>query len=136
MGGVRPAGDRVTGHYDGAVSQRAAGEPEPVQDTRLLAATRRVLLLASDQVFHRAGAAEINFTEPFTRLFEDGTVDGSLVPSGGDPAEAAELLFNTVCWSYVHLRGRHRWAARRARQGLRALIAPGLDAGPPGPAAR
>lgn len=217
MGGVRPAGGRVTGHYDGAVSQRAAGEPEPVQDARLLAAARRVLedagwqgltveavaeaaglsrvtawrlgasrtalvaallrqlgehyreamwpalvapgdarhrldraldalfgvidahlplLLASDQVFHRAGAAEINFTEPFTRLFEDGTVDGSLVPPGDDPAEAAELLFNTVCWCYVHLRGRHRWAARRARQGLRALIAPGLEAGPPGPAAR
>jgi hypothetical protein len=71
-------GDRVTGHYDGAVSERAAGEPELAQGAR----------------------------------------------------------FNTVCWSYVHLRGRHRWAAPRARQGLRALIAPGLAAGPPGPAAR
>src|SRR5215469_18054295 len=49
------------------------------------------LLLASDQVFHRASSAEINFSEPFTRLFEDGTVDGSLVPPGDDPAEAAEL---------------------------------------------
>src|SRR5215467_9544157 len=93
------------------------------------------LLLASDQVFHRASAAEINFSEPFTRLFEDGTVDGSLVPPGGDPVEAAQLVFNTACWSYVHLRGRHHWAAQRARQGLRALIGPGLGAGP-GPSTR
>ncbi len=84
------------------------------------------LLLASDQVFHRARAAEINFTEPFTRLFEDGAADGSLAAPGDDPAAAAELLFNTVCWSYVHLRGRHRWPAGRARQGLRRLITPGL----------
>jgi hypothetical protein len=56
-------------------------------------------------------------------------VDGSLVPPGDDPADAAELLFTAVCSSYVHL---------RARQGLRALIAPGLGAvpaGPPAPAA-
>jgi AcrR family transcriptional regulator len=88
------------------------------------------LLLASDQVFHRAKAARINFNEPFARLFGDGIADGSLAPPGGDPAEAAELLFNTVCWSYVHLRGRHHWPAERARQGLRALIGPGLGAGP------
>ena len=87
------------------------------------------LLLASDQVFHRAKAASINFNEPFARLFGDGVVDGSLAPPGGDPAEAAELLFNTVCWSYVHLRGRHHWPAERARRGLRALIEPGLVPG-------
>jgi AcrR family transcriptional regulator len=89
------------------------------------------LLLASDQVFHRAHTAQVNFNEPFTRLFEDGAVDGSLMPPGGGPAEAADLLFNTVCWSYVHLRGRHSWQAARARQGLRALITPAL-AGQPG----
>ena len=87
------------------------------------------LLLASDQVFHRAKAASVNFNEPFARLFGDGVVDGSLAPPGGDPAEAAELLFNTVCWSYVHLRGRHHWPAERARRGLRALIEPGLVPG-------
>jgi len=88
------------------------------------------LLLASDQVFHRAKAASVNFNEPFARLFGDGIADGSLAPPGGDPAEAAELLFNTVCWSYVHLRGRHHWPAERARRGLRALIEPGLGAAP------
>lgn len=90
------------------------------------------LLLASDQVFHRARAARINFNEPFTRLFEDGAVDGSLTAPGGEPAAAADLLFNTACWSYVHLRGRHHWPAPRARQGLRELIGPGLAAGPAG----
>jgi len=89
------------------------------------------LLLASDQVFHRAKAASINFSEPFARLFGDGIVDGSIAPPGGDPAEAAELLFNTVCWSYVHLRGRHHWPVERARQGLLTLIEPGLVPGPP-----
>jgi AcrR family transcriptional regulator len=88
------------------------------------------LLLASDQVFHRAKAAQINFNEPFARLFTDGTADGSLAPPGEDPAAAAELLFNTVCWSYVHLRGRHHWPAERARQGLRRLITPALEAVP------
>jgi hypothetical protein len=42
-------------------------------------------LLASDQVFHRAKAASINFSEPFARLFGDGLADGSLAPPGGDP---------------------------------------------------
>ena len=93
------------------------------------------LLLASDQVFHRAKAASINFSEPFARLFEDGIADGSLAPPGGDPAEAAELLFNTVCWSYAHLRGRHHWSAERARHGLRRLTTPGLVAAP-GPGTR
>ncbi|HEV8279558.1 MAG TPA: TetR/AcrR family transcriptional regulator [Streptosporangiaceae bacterium] len=88
------------------------------------------LLLASDQVFHRAKAAQINFNEPFARLFTDGTADGSLAPPGEDPAAAAELLFNTVCWSYVHLRGRHHWPAERARQGLRRLITPTLETVP------
>src|SRR5204862_6116362 len=47
-----------------------------------------------------------------------------------DPAAAAELFFNTVCWSYVHLRGRHHGPAERARQGLRRLITPALEAVP------
>src|SRR5262249_47245173 len=88
------------------------------------------LLLASDQVFHRAKAASINFNEPFARLFEDGIADGSLAPPGGDPAEGAELLFNAVCWSYVHLRGRHGWRAERARHGLRELMTPAIVAVP------
>jgi hypothetical protein len=93
------------------------------------------LLLASDQVFHRARAASINFREQFARLFEDGIADGSLAPPGGGSAEAAGLLFNTVCWSYVQPCGRHRWPAERARHGVRRLMTPGLGA-VPGPGTR
>ncbi|HLQ54047.1 MAG TPA: helix-turn-helix domain-containing protein [Streptosporangiaceae bacterium] len=87
------------------------------------------LLLASDTVFHRATATKINFNEPFTRLFEDGRIDRSVAAIADDPAEAADLLFNTVCWPYVHLRGRHGWPPARARKRLRGLLGPSLDPG-------
>ncbi len=90
------------------------------------------LLLASDMVFHRATAAKINFNEPFTRLFEDGRIDHSVAAIADDPAESADLLFNTICWSYVHLRGRHRWTPARGRLRLRGLLSRSLD--PPSPA--
>ena len=85
------------------------------------------LLLASDTVFHRATATKINFNEPFARLFADGRIDHSVPDIADDPAEAADLLFNTICWPYVHLRGRHGWTAARARQRLRGLLGPSLD---------
>lgn len=85
------------------------------------------LLLAADTIFHRARAGPVSFSEPFTRLFADGTVDGSAGLPGDTPEEAAELVFNTACWSYVHLRGRHHWPAGRARHRLLALLGPGLD---------
>lgn len=85
------------------------------------------LLLASDTIFHRASTSRLSFSEPFVRLFQDGTVDESIALVGGSPAEAADLFFNTICWPYVHLRGRHRWSAERARAGLRALVGPALS---------
>ena len=90
------------------------------------------LLLASDTVFHRATATRINFNEPFIRLFEDGAIDHSVAAIADDPAESSDLLFNTVCWPYVHLRGRHGWAPDRARRRLSGLLGPSLD--PPGTA--
>jgi len=84
------------------------------------------LLLASDQVFHKASASGINFNEPFTRIFRDGLEDGSLTPPGGDPEEAADLLFNTVCWAYTHLRGRHGWDPALLSTRLKDLVLPGL----------
>ena len=87
------------------------------------------LLLASDTVFHRATATRINFNEPFTRLFEDGLIDHSVAPIADDPAESADLLFNTACWPCVHLRGRHGWTSARARRGLHGLLSGSLDPG-------
>ncbi|MGH7642083.1 MAG: TetR/AcrR family transcriptional regulator [Candidatus Dormibacteria bacterium] len=82
------------------------------------------LLMASDQVFHRASASGLNFNEPFSRIFRDGIEDGSLAPPGGNPDQAADLLFNAACWPYVHLRGRHCWDRELLRTQLSALVLP------------
>jgi AcrR family transcriptional regulator len=87
------------------------------------------LLLASDTIFHRASATPLSFNEPFLRLFADGRIDGTVNLIGTDPEEASDVLFNTVCWPYVHLRGRHHWVAERARDRLLAVIVPSLDPG-------
>jgi AcrR family transcriptional regulator len=91
------------------------------------------LLLASDTVFHRASQTRLSFNEPFIRLFEDGRIDHSVAAIADDPEESSDLLFNAICWPYVHLRGRHDCTAERARRRLRGLLGPSLD--PPGPAA-
>jgi AcrR family transcriptional regulator len=79
------------------------------------------LLLISDEIFHRARG---NFLEPLTRALREGYADGS-IRRMGSADDAADGLFNTVCWSYVHLRARHRWSARRARRTLFDLVANG-----------
>ena len=91
------------------------------------------LLLAADTVFHRATATRINFNEPFTRLFDDGRIDGSIPAIADGPEESSDLLFNAACWPYVHLRGRHGWTSARARTRLLGLLSPGLDQGRSGP---
>jgi len=40
------------------------------------------------------------------------------------------VVFNAVCWPYVHLRGRHGWTPARARGLLIRLIMTGLRDGP------
>lgn len=86
------------------------------------------LLLASDTVFHRAhdqATPSVPFTEPIVRLIRDGVADHSL-----DPPEDCEtmglIVFNTVAWPYVHLRGRHDWTPRKARGLLIQLVMGGL----------
>jgi AcrR family transcriptional regulator len=91
----------------------------------------RPLLLASDTVFHRAAGARsppVPFTEPLTRLIRDGVADHSLAPPQ-DSDTTGTVVFNAVCWPYVHLRGRHGWTADRARGLLIQLIMTGLRAG-------
>jgi AcrR family transcriptional regulator len=88
------------------------------------------LLLASDTAFHQAWAARrprVSFLDPFMRIVDDGAADGTLRRLG-KPADAADLLFNTVCWSYVHLRGRHEWTRERARERVVALVLDGIAA--------
>lgn len=86
------------------------------------------LLLASDTAFHRAweeARPRVDALAPFIRAIEDGTRDGTL-RCLGTPVESADLVFNTLCWTYVHLRGRHGWKPERARQHLIELILRGI----------
>jgi AcrR family transcriptional regulator len=88
------------------------------------------LLLASDTAFHRAWSEarpRVSFLEPFIRIAEDGVADGTLRHLA--PArDTADLLFNTVCWSYVHLRGRHGWKPEATRKRVIALALEGIAA--------
>ncbi len=86
------------------------------------------LLLASDTIFHEAhDFTQTSFTEPLDRLLRDGMNDGSIREV--DSHEIAEVLFNTVCWTYVHLRARHQWEPERIKLLLFDLLLKGLAAG-------
>jgi AcrR family transcriptional regulator len=85
------------------------------------------LLVATDTVFHEAHIlTRTSFTEPLGRLLSDGISDGSL--RQGDCDEMASVLFNTVCWTYVHLRARHQWAPERIKTLLLNLVMEGVRA--------
>jgi AcrR family transcriptional regulator len=86
------------------------------------------LLLASDTAFHRAWAdnrPRMSFLAPFIRIVEEGVSDGTLRELGA-PSDVADLLFNTICWPYVHLRGRHDWASKDASGRVIGLVLAGI----------
>jgi AcrR family transcriptional regulator len=86
------------------------------------------LLLASDSAFHRAWAElrpQASFLSPFIRILEEGAADGTL-RTVGQPLQVADLLFNTVCWPFVHLRGRHGWTAEDASTRIVGLVLEGI----------
>jgi AcrR family transcriptional regulator len=97
------------------------------------------LLLVSDTAFHRAWAriqaeqsgSEVSFLGPFIRILEDGVADGTL-RAAGEPPVVADVLFNTVCWPYVHLRGRHGWTSGDATERVVGLVLDGIAAPRPG----
>jgi AcrR family transcriptional regulator len=70
------------------------------------------------------------FIEPFERLLRDGAVDGSLQVE--DPTAEATLVANTVCWTYLHMRRAHRWAADRTAAQVITLATAHLDRQVPG----
>jgi AcrR family transcriptional regulator len=87
------------------------------------------LLSAFDTAFHETGLFDEpgeDVVAPLVRLILDGAADGSLTPAT-DPEEAGDLVFNTVCWPYVHLRRHHAWAPERARSLLLDLVLDGLS---------
>jgi AcrR family transcriptional regulator len=90
------------------------------------------LMLATDEAFHqdtRPGEPP-NYLHPLIRFLREGAADGSLAP-GDDVVAAADVLFNAVAWTYVHLRGRHSWPADRARTRVVGLVLNGISAPEP-----
>jgi len=89
------------------------------------------LLAVSDQVFHWAAercefpAGSHGFLGPFVAALRQGAEDGSLA-SPGRIEDGADVVFNTACWGYVHLRRRHRWSRKRARSQIEALLVHGI----------
>lgn len=69
-------------------------------------------------VFHLAtddheALTRLEYTAPFARILIDGQTDGTL--ASDDPDEDAEVLFNLLGWTYIHLRRSHGWEPERAR---------------------
>jgi AcrR family transcriptional regulator len=87
------------------------------------------LMLATDEAFHQdtAPGEPPNYLHPLIRFLREGAEDGTLAP-GDDAVAAADVTFNAVAWTYVHLRGRHDWPAERARTRVVGLVLNGLVA--------
>jgi AcrR family transcriptional regulator len=92
------------------------------------------LLLATDEAFHQetAPGQPPDYLRPLIRFLREGVADGSLPPCE-DPVETADVTFNAVAWTYVHLRGRHEWPAERARRRVLSLVLDGIGGSPPPP---
>ena len=85
------------------------------------------LVLASDTVFHQGepGTRPINYLDPFVQLVQQGNEDGSLYPRGRLD-DVAQMVFNSVAWTYSHMRGRHHWSRDRARRLMLDLVLRGI----------
>jgi len=75
------------------------------------------LLLATDEVFHQEPepGQPPDYLRPLVQFLRDGEADGSLALPA-DLLETADILFNAVAWTYVHMRGRHGWDPAHARE--------------------
>jgi AcrR family transcriptional regulator len=85
------------------------------------------LMLATDEAFHQqtAPGQPPDYLHPFIQFLREGAADGSLDP-GDDLVEAANVGFNAVAWTYVHLRGRHEWQAERTTACVVDVVLNGL----------
>jgi AcrR family transcriptional regulator len=87
------------------------------------------LLLATDEAFHQdtAPGQPPDYLHPLIRFLGEGASDGSL-PAHEDPVETADVAFNAVAWTYVHLRGKHEWQPERTRARVLSLVLDGIGA--------
>jgi AcrR family transcriptional regulator len=85
------------------------------------------LMLATDEAFHQKEAPDqpSDYLHPFIQFLREGAQDGSLSP-GEDVVRTADIAFNAVAWTYVHLRGRHEWPADEARDRVVGLVLNGI----------
>lgn len=87
------------------------------------------LVVASDTVFHHQpeSGPGVIYLDPFDRILRDGVADGTLrVPGRVD--DMADTVMNAITWTYAHLRGRHHWSRKRARDQVQALVLRGVAA--------
>jgi AcrR family transcriptional regulator len=85
------------------------------------------LMLATDEAFHQdtAPGQPPHYLHPFIQFLREGAADGSLAP-GDDVVTAADVAFNAVAWTYVHLRGRHGWPVEKAQDRVVGVVMNGL----------
>jgi len=85
------------------------------------------VLTLSDEMFHRAAETAdlpMKFLDPFIAVLRDARAAGRLLGKGTD-LERADILFNAVAWTYLHLRARHAWAPAKARNLLLPMLIEG-----------
>jgi AcrR family transcriptional regulator len=87
------------------------------------------LMLATDEAFHQdtAPGQAPDYLHPLIQFLREGAADGSLDPRD-DLVETANVAFNAVAWTYVHLRGRHGWPAERTTSCVVDVVLNGLAA--------
>ena len=85
------------------------------------------LMLATDEAFHQdpEPGRHPDYLSPFIQFLREGTDDGS-IPPVDDVVAAADVAFNAVAWPYVHLRGRHGWAAEEAKSRIVGAVLNGI----------
>jgi AcrR family transcriptional regulator len=85
------------------------------------------LMLATDEAFHQdpGPGRHPDYLSPFIQFLREGTDDGSIAPVD-DVVAAANVAFNAVAWPYVHLRGRHGWAAEQAKSRIVGAVLNGI----------
>jgi AcrR family transcriptional regulator len=141
---IRALGERFEAEHRDAMWQALVARGTAAQRLRLalelecrLVERNRATLDALDgparaEIFHEPGPEALTrpaFVEPYERLLLDGAIDGTL--HAEDPREMATVLYNAVGHTYRHLRAGHGWSARRAREGVLALVLEGLVSGGP-----
>jgi len=86
------------------------------------------LMLATDEAFHQQEAPDQppDYLHPFIQFLREGRQDGSL-EVGEDVVRAADISFNAVAWTFVHLRGRHGWELEEARDWVVGLVLGGIE---------